>query len=56
LEAYLKGATPSKDKVVVDGNIITSRGPGTAIDFAVTIVEILMGTAVSNKLREDLLI
>lgn len=29
--------------VVVDGRIITSRGPGTAIDFALTLVELLLG-------------
>ncbi len=31
--------------VVVDGRIITSRGPGTAIDFALTLVELLLGQA-----------
>ncbi|XP_046980156.1 Parkinson disease protein 7 homolog [Schistocerca americana] len=28
-----------EDKVVVDGKLITSRGPGTAFDFALRIVE-----------------
>ena len=32
-----------KERVVVDGKIITSRGPGTALLFALTIVEILAG-------------
>lgn len=31
--------------VVVDGTIITSRGPGTAMDFALTLVEVLVGKA-----------
>lgn len=29
--------------VVVDGPLITSRGPGTAMDFALTLVELLLG-------------
>ena len=31
----------SEDRVVVDGNIITSRSPGTAMEFALKLVEIL---------------
>jgi len=29
----------SQDAVVVDGKVITSRGPGTAMDFALTLIE-----------------
>ncbi|KAL6262455.1 protein dj-1beta-like [Pogonomyrmex barbatus] len=31
-----------EEKVVIDGNIITSQGPATAFDFGLTIVEILL--------------
>lgn len=31
------------DRVVIDGNIVTSRGPGTAMEFALTIVGLLFG-------------
>jgi 4-methyl-5(b-hydroxyethyl)-thiazole monophosphate biosynthesis len=31
------------DAVVVDGHVVTSRGPGTAMDFALTLVELLVG-------------
>lgn len=34
-------AVPSR--VVVDGSVITSRGPGTALEFAVKVVELLYG-------------
>lgn len=32
-----------KERVVVDGKVITSRGPGTALLFSLTIVETLLG-------------
>lgn len=38
--------------VVVDKNLITSRGAGTAIQFALTIVEILKGQEKANKVAE----
>ncbi len=33
----------SEERVVVDGRIITSRSPGTALEFALKLVEILFG-------------
>jgi 4-methyl-5(b-hydroxyethyl)-thiazole monophosphate biosynthesis len=52
LEAKLSagGGKPSKDKVVVDGNLITSRGPGTAHAFALALIEKLSGPAEAKKL------
>lgn len=46
--ADLQGVTLSDDSVVQDGNIITSRGPGTAMDFALLLVELL-----SDKANRD---
>lgn len=37
----------SEDRVVVDGNVITSRGPGTTFLFALTIVENLLNAEVT---------
>ncbi|KAF9453371.1 DJ-1 [Macrolepiota fuliginosa MF-IS2] len=33
----------SEDPVVVSGNLVTSRGPGTTFPFALTLVEMLVG-------------
>jgi protein deglycase len=42
----------SENRVEVDGNIVTSQSPGTAMEFAMKMIEILFGTdrvAVVNK-------
>jgi 4-methyl-5(b-hydroxyethyl)-thiazole monophosphate biosynthesis len=41
--------------VVIDGKIITSRGVGTAIDFALQLVRILKGDAVQNEQADKIL-
>lgn len=38
-----KDESYSEERVVVDGNVITSRSPGTAIEFAMKLVETLVG-------------
>ncbi len=44
----------STDAVVVDGNIVTSRGPGTAMDFALVLIERLLGTHKRNEVEAQL--
>ena len=41
--------------VVVDGNLVTSRGPGTAMDFALELIRLLCGTARRDGVEENLL-
>ena len=40
--------------VVKDGSIITSRGAGTAIEFGLSLVEVLCGTKVAQTIRESI--
>jgi 4-methyl-5(b-hydroxyethyl)-thiazole monophosphate biosynthesis len=40
--------------VVKDGKVVTSRGPGTAMDFALELVEILVGREIRDKVEAGL--
>lgn len=40
--------------VVVDGNIVTSRGPGTAMDFVLVLIELLVGKPKRNEVEKAL--
>eukprot|EP00933_Yihiella_yeosuensis_P044714 TRINITY_DN39985_c0_g1_i1.p1 TRINITY_DN39985_c0_g1~~TRINITY_DN39985_c0_g1_i1.p1 ORF type:complete len:301 (+),score=47.09 TRINITY_DN39985_c0_g1_i1:42-944(+) len=42
-------------EAVVDGNIVTSQGPGTSLQFALKIVELLFGLAKAEELAAQLL-
>lgn len=52
MEDQLEGAMVSYDKVCVDGRIITSRGVGCALDFALKIVEVLKGKEQADALAK----
>lgn len=54
-EDQLTGGRPSSDRVVVDGDLVTSRGPGTALEFALTLAARLAGKETANALREGML-
>jgi 4-methyl-5(b-hydroxyethyl)-thiazole monophosphate biosynthesis len=52
----LPSATYVEERVVVDGNLITSRGPGTAVDFALAIAERLAGPEAAAEQRAAMLV
>jgi 4-methyl-5(b-hydroxyethyl)-thiazole monophosphate biosynthesis len=46
---------PRGERVVVDGNVITSQGPGTAMDFSLSIVQYLMGKTDALRVKKELI-
>jgi 4-methyl-5(b-hydroxyethyl)-thiazole monophosphate biosynthesis len=50
----LPGTTFSNDPVVKDGRVITSRGPGTAMDFSLELIETLAGRARRDEVEAGL--
>lgn len=50
-EDALEGAAISTQAVCRDGKIITAKGPGVAIDFALEIVRAVSGDSLANDLR-----
>lgn len=54
-EKYLKGAEITGESAVLSGNILTGKGAGVAVQFALKIVEILKGRESASTLAEKLL-
>jgi 4-methyl-5(b-hydroxyethyl)-thiazole monophosphate biosynthesis len=50
----LEGYT-HEENIVIDGKVMTSRGPGTALCFGLAIVEKLEGPDVANGIKSDML-
>lgn len=51
-EQYLEGAECTGNPVEKDGDIITGKGPGAAMEFALTIVDTLLGKEKVAELKE----
>lgn len=50
-ESKLKGATIKTDVVVIDGNLITAKGPGSAKAFSYALVQKLSTPDIYEKIR-----
>ncbi len=55
LQSKLDPAYASRERVVVDGNCVTSQGPATAIEFALKLVELLFGPAKAKEVGSAML-
>ena len=55
MENELKNAVYVDKPVVVDGNILTSQGPGTAMEFAIELLKRLTGEKKALEVQEKLL-
>ncbi len=54
-EKYLEGAILSEERVCSDGNIITSRGAGTAAEFAAAIITALEKKETAEEILKSIL-
>lgn len=53
--AELAGHEGVGERVVADGNCITSQGPGTAMEFALALVSALFGAETTRRVAEPML-
>jgi 4-methyl-5(b-hydroxyethyl)-thiazole monophosphate biosynthesis len=51
--SHAPDVTFSTERVVIDGNLITSQGPGTAAEFAFAIISYLVDQESSDRLRKE---
>lgn len=55
-EEFLEGAEVTGAMVEVDGNLITGRGPGAAMGFALAIVEFFRGEGKVQELKKAMIV
>ena len=46
----------SEERVVVDGNLVTSRGPGTSAEWSIRLAELLVGKAKADEVAQAMLL
>ncbi|HRT31901.1 MAG TPA: DJ-1/PfpI family protein [Anaerolineae bacterium] len=55
-EKELRNPEAVAQRVVVDGNCVTSRGPGTAVEFALQLTALLFGEAKAREVGAAMLV
>lgn len=55
-EKYLINAEASTDGVVVDGKVITGKGPGFSIAFGLTVVENMVSPETAKEVADGMLV
>lgn len=53
-ESHLEGADVSKEPVTVSDNVITSRGMGTALPFALKLLALFAGEEAAQQMKETI--
>ena len=53
IEGWLTGAQVSGNIVETDGNITTSKGPGTTVPFALRLLDLLHGKETAQKVAQE---
>jgi 4-methyl-5(b-hydroxyethyl)-thiazole monophosphate biosynthesis len=56
VQSQLELAAYVTDAVVVDGMVVTSRGPGTVMAFALQLVAMLVGENIAAQLQRDMIV
>jgi protein deglycase len=55
VKGSIRGADYTEERVVTDGFIVTSRAPGTAMEFALKLVELLAGPEKVRQVNQGVL-
>ena len=53
-EEKVLGSVHHTENVVIDGNLITSRGAGTALDFSFAIIQVLCGKEIMEQVKKSI--
>lgn len=53
-EDFMQGAELGENKVYADGQIITGKGAGVAVEFSIKLVEVLCGKERAEKMKQSL--